>query len=126
MSLVGLRGDALLLAVITLHILVCPYHKVEESFNLQATHDLLYHGLNITAVYAALVVDDMHAAYNSSDIHLQYDHLEFSGVVPRTFIGPIALAALASPSRLIFSVADSRFVVMLCGMPCCCSIAPCN
>lgn len=36
------RSDALVLACVALHAALCPYTKVEESFNVQATHDLLY------------------------------------------------------------------------------------
>jgi alpha-1,6-mannosyltransferase len=69
----------IILIIGTFHILLCPFTKVEESFNLQAIHDLFIHKLNTTA----------------------YDHNEFSGVVSRSFIGPLIVTSVSWPLTII-------------------------
>ncbi|CAG7989095.1 unnamed protein product [Penicillium salamii] len=82
-------GLALLFPVlILLHLLVAPYTKVEESFHVQATHDLLAHGLP--------------NGWNDTALdRTNYDHFAFPGAVPRSAIGAAALALLSKPIILL-------------------------
>lgn len=57
------------------YLLLCPYTKVEESFNIQGLFDFSNYLLNID----------------------NYDHLQFAGVVPRSFIGVCAISSIGMP-----------------------------
>jgi alpha-1,6-mannosyltransferase len=70
-------------ASIVIHLLLSPFTKVEESFNIQAIHDILDYGIPIP--------------YNGTYIAAAYDHAEFPGSVPRTFTGALVLAGLSKP-----------------------------
>ena len=89
--------SSLLFVTPLVHLLVSPYTKVEESFNLQATHDILVYG---TPTW------DIHERLTSN-----YDHFTFSGAVPRTFIGPVVLAAFAQPVVALVGFVHAQFVV---------------
>ncbi|KAH8973422.1 hypothetical protein BDL97_01G047000 [Sphagnum fallax] len=69
------KWDLLLAVIAATHIVLAPYTKVEESFNTQAMHDLLYYRHKLQ----------------------EYDHFEFPGVVPRTFLGALVIALVSSP-----------------------------
>ena len=102
---------AVLLTVITLHLWQCPHSKVEESFPLQAVHDLFYYGLQ-----PALVETWNHLFDNEltpTMTVLPYDHTQFPGVVPRTFAGPALLAAACQMIRgLLYLVVTAAHGIM--------------
>jgi alpha-1,6-mannosyltransferase len=68
---------------VLLHLFVSPYTKVEESFNIQAIHDILIHGIPGENADQFLTAN--------------YDHVSFPGSVPRTFAGALVLSGLSRP-----------------------------
>ena len=102
-----------LLIILSLsYLYLCPHSKVEESFSLQATHDLFYYGITPQAIqnmaaasgWTGVVDQEKDAQPQSADIVLPYDHLQYPGVVPRSFVGPAILAVLCHAIRIIIYV----------------------
>lgn len=62
-------GGLVLTAVAVASLLACPHSKVEESFQLQATHDLFYHGIGPA----------WRSFMGGEDVELSYDHLQYPG-----------------------------------------------
>src|SRR5690349_7525245 len=70
-------------AFVLVHLFASPYTKVEESFNIQAIHDILIHGIPSQNADQFLTAN--------------YDHVSFPGSVPRTFTGALLLSGLSRP-----------------------------
>ncbi|OJD20202.1 hypothetical protein ACJ73_08466 [Blastomyces percursus] len=83
--------------LILLHLCVSPYTKVEESFNIQAIHDILTYGIPSENV--------------ANRLRAQYDHFSFPGAVPRTFVGALVVAGIAKPILWINSQLDRQLLV---------------
>ncbi|CZS94547.1 related to ECM39 protein, involved in cell wall biogenesis and architecture [Rhynchosporium agropyri] len=82
-------------AVVLLHLLVAPYTKVEESFNIQATHDIITYGIPL----------------QNTTFLQSYDHFTFPGAVPRTFVGALALAGYSIGAIRFLGEQYSQLVV---------------
>lgn len=105
--------------IAVVHLLYTPFTKVEESFNIQAIHDILHYGTNITQVsktddalesFRYVTLFDLFASFPQFVFRLQYDHHDFPGVVPRSFLGPLLISILSSPIVFVFHHFDvSKF-----------------
>ena len=99
--------DLLLFLIVVFYVVCCPYTKVEESFNMQAIHDITQFGTNLN----------------------YYDHMEFPGVVPRTFIGSLLIAAMSYPAHILLEsynvpvLYNQIFTRCMLGLVLCLSVA---
>ncbi|KAK3394221.1 Alg9-like mannosyltransferase family-domain-containing protein [Podospora didyma] len=97
MKLFDIALSALIPGLVLVHLAVAPYTKVEESFNIQAAHDVLVYGTPTS---------DINEKLSST-----YDHITFPGAVPRTFIGPVLLAGVAQPIVAVVGFDKAQLVI---------------
>ncbi|SPN96785.1 related to ECM39 protein, involved in cell wall biogenesis and architecture [Cephalotrichum gorgonifer] len=90
-------AEYLIPLTILTHLILSPYTKVEESFSIQAAHDILVYGTPTSDVSARLKKN--------------YDHLTFSGAVPRSFIGPLLLAGVAQGPIAFLGFQHAQLIV---------------
>eukprot|EP00922_Rhytidocystis_sp_ex-Travisia-forbesii_P022616 GHVS01033102.1.p1 GENE.GHVS01033102.1~~GHVS01033102.1.p1 ORF type:complete len:941 (+),score=226.31 GHVS01033102.1:111-2933(+) len=89
---------------------LCPFTKVEESFNMQAVHDLLHirqqqhqqqhqqQQQDEQHQHQQQQQNDVESIFLPSEASLiSFDHRFYPGEVPRTFIGPLLLSRLVLP-----------------------------
>ncbi|KAM0332116.1 hypothetical protein ACHAQA_002388 [Verticillium albo-atrum] len=97
MKVLDILFNLLIPTTILFHLLAAPYTKVEESFSIQATHDILVYGTP---------TQDINARF-----HATYDHFSFPGAVPRSFVGPVLLAGISQPIVAFFGFAHAQLIV---------------
>jgi alpha-1,6-mannosyltransferase len=103
MQVMMLSSKSLLLFSVVFYIWLCPYTKVEESFNIQATHDLLF--LQNVAD-SGQITSTVISSHDVQTYLTDFDHLEFPGVVPRTFLGSIFLAIVSMPVKAVLEISN--------------------
>ncbi len=89
LAFVEMLEELIVFVVGLMHVWFSPFSKVEESFNWQAAHYLLYFSRNLTG----------------------YDHHEFPGSVPRTFLCILPVAFLSAPFKTHFSKPTMQIIV---------------
>ncbi|KAI9375988.1 alpha-1,6-mannosyltransferase subunit [Aspergillus egyptiacus] len=82
-------------ALVLAHLLIAPYTKVEESFHIQAIHDIETYGIPVRNI--------------SHVLRTEYDHFIFPGAVPRTFAGAVVLSGLSAPFIWLKDGLDRQF-----------------
>ena len=86
--------DATLIAVIAFYLMVAPYIDMKkESFNMQAIHDIIDYGI-----------------FPRSTIVENYDHVQFPGVTPQTFVGSLVLAGIFKGLNFIMALVGYDFM----------------
>lgn len=85
-------SDFVYLTIVCAYCIISPYTKVEESFNIQAIHDIFYYGF--TKIQS-------------------FDHLDFPGVVPRSFIGSIFISLIVKIMARVAPPDDKFFVQIM-------------
>lgn len=99
-KLILVAESTLLLSVAALYIIHCPFTKVEESFNTQAVHDVVNLLPDKIPGHAPNNVIESEIAVRNS---LHWDHIEFPGVVPRTFIGALVVGLIVKIIKFLIS-----------------------
>lgn len=116
--ILGLAELLLLSSVAAIYIIQCPFNKVEESFNTQAVHDIVNIFPRRIPIFQNQQSKFSNPIYNDSfeepafRSQMPWDHTQFPGVVPRTFVGALVIGIPLTLARTaitqIFTKKDNQ------------------